>query len=295
MHDVLIIGGGLAGLSAATACSQYKLSTLVLSRSIGGGLRETPIVETLPGISPVHGPELAKKLADQAAALGVEFKETEITEVRTGFTLFNLTDHSGEKYKAKAIIIACGRPVQMLEVAGEEEFLGKGITTRPITDFGQLKDGIVAVHGSSEKAAMIALWLANSCARVHLISSQPRLNTTPITQDHLNRMLRIEQHLNLGIKRVSGTLDLESITPDKGPPIKVTGLVLSESGRAQLSFLKIPVQISDGITVDSEMKTSHKGIFACGDVLSNKQALPIETVSQAWRAAESAHKFVRGK
>ncbi|HLD19152.1 MAG TPA: NAD(P)/FAD-dependent oxidoreductase [Candidatus Nanoarchaeia archaeon] len=293
MHDVLIVGGGLAGLSAAVACRQHNLSTMLVSRRLGGSLLETPIIDTLPGVGAVFGPELAKKLAEQAASLGVESREAEIIEIRSGFTLFNVTDHSGEKHKAKVVIIACGRPAKMLEVMGEEEFLGKGITTNPITDYGQLKGGIVAVNGHDQRAAAVALWLANSCEKVHLISSSPRLNATPLANERLNRTLRIEQHLNTNIKQVIGSLSLESIMLDRGQQIKLSGLVLTQRGAPQLSFLKAPVQISDGIVVDSEMKTSHKGIFACGEVLSTKNAMAPEIIAQAWAAAESAYKFVR--
>lgn len=292
MHDVIIIGGGLAGLTSAIACAQYGLNTIVISRRFGGSISETPIVETLPGIRPIFGPDLAKKLQEECKS--VEFRQSEISEIRSGFTLYNITDHANEKHKAKAIIIATGRAPQMLEIAGEEEFLGKGITTQPITDLEMLQNNAVAVYGSGEKAAVTALWLSNMCQKVHLICPKTRLHVTPLTNERIQKTLRIETHLNSAVKKISGSISLESVATEKAQ-MNVSGLVLCERGRSQLSFLKVNMQISDGITVDSAMKTSAKGIFACGDVLSGEEVLAPETVMQAWQAAESAYKFVRGK
>ncbi|TAL55796.1 MAG: FAD-binding protein [Nanoarchaeota archaeon] len=294
MHDVIVIGGGLAGLTSAMACAQYGLNTIVISRRIGGSINETPIVETLPGIRPIFGPDLAKKLQEECKSAGVEFRESEISEIRSGFTLYNIADHANEKHKAKAIIIATGRSPQMLEIAGEEEFLGKGITTNPISDLETLQNNSVAVYGSGERAGLTALWLSSMCQKVHLICPKPRLHVTPLTNERIQKTLRIETHLNSAVKKISGSINLESVATEKAQ-MNVSGLVLCERGRPHLSFLKVNMQISDGIAVDSAMKTSAKGIFACGNVLSGEEVLAPETVMQAWQAAESAYKFVRGK
>ncbi len=291
MHDVIIVGGGLAALAAAHACSQHSLSTLMIGRTMGGSLLQTPLVESLPGLSPVYGPELAAKLKGQIP--DVHFKSADVTEVRSGFTLFNVTDHENEKHRAKAIIIATGRSPHMLEVPGENEYLGKGVTTQPISDYELLKDGAVAVYGSSERATLIALWLANSCPKVHLLCAQSQLQVTPYTKERLSQMLRVDVHLNARISRLVGSLNLESVQLERSL-LKVDGLVLAERGSPNFSYLKVPVKISDGI-ITNEHCGAAAGVFACGSCTDGPELLPVHTVSQAWRAAHGAYRHAKGK
>ncbi len=298
MYDVVIVGGGLAGLCSAIGCAERSLKTALISRSIGGELLESPFV-SLPGLAGVSGQEIARRLLDQAKSLGVEIIGSEISSVRSGITLFNVADISNTVYKTKAVIIASGSSAGFLGVPGEDEFLGKGITTKPLFDIASLDHKAVAIIGDDERAARLAIYLLARCARVHIICHSQKLNALAATRDLIKKMMRIEVHLNAKVISMNGTINLESISLEGKGIIPVEGLVISQMGRAQTDFarhLSLKIDEMGCIHTDLHMRTNVKGVFAAGSASTHlSSSNPIFVAAHAQRAAISAYEFCNGK
>ena len=153
MHDLIIVGAGPAGLSAAITAKKHQLSTLVISPDLGGSLLEWPNVWSIPAYSS-YGPEIVKRMQEELS--GTEFLNAEVTSITKGLTLFLIEYSKLVRHRAKSIIIASGKQIEMTGVLGEDDFLGKGITTKPISELDQVKGKSVAVIGNDERAASIS-------------------------------------------------------------------------------------------------------------------------------------------
>ena len=127
MYDLIIIGGGPAGLSAAVYAARFNMKTLLISKEIGGYMNEAPKIGNYPGITEISGLELAKKMEEQIKKLGVKIIEEEIAEVKKDFSV---KTKSNKEFKGKNILLALGTQRRKLEVKGEDEFSGQGETNR---------------------------------------------------------------------------------------------------------------------------------------------------------------------
>ncbi|MFC2175305.1 NAD(P)/FAD-dependent oxidoreductase, partial [archaeon] len=174
VYDVIIIGGGPAGLTAAIYATRYELKTLVIAKEVGGALANAPHVDNWPGIPNVTGYDLMKKVEDHAKSLGVEIKTGEAHNIQKSNGLFTV-DTLGNKYEAKAIIVATGQERRKLNVPGEEEFSGKGVSYCATCDGPLYKDAAVGVVGGSDSAAKEALLLADYAKKVYILYRKPEI------------------------------------------------------------------------------------------------------------------------
>ena len=169
IYDIIIIGGGPAGLSAAIYASRALKKTLIIEKSVfGGQIIQALKVENYPGFEEISGMELGEKMADQAKKLGVENVYAEVTEIKKNKEIFTVT--AGQKeYLGKVVIYATGASPRKLHVDNEEKFLGSGISYCATCDGAFFKDKTVCVIGGGNTAIDDALYLANLCKKVYVI------------------------------------------------------------------------------------------------------------------------------
>ena len=206
MYDVIIIGGGPAGLTAAIYTGRAKRKTLVLEASmIGGTAATTDAIDNYPGFPEgINGQELMDNFRQQAERFNVEIRSEEVTGIENLGDYKKLLTSAGTTYLTRAVIIAVGARRRKLGVSGEEEFTGRGVSYCATCDGAFFQGLPVAVVGGGDSAVKEALYLANIASKVYLIHRRDELRANPTSVEQLRSNSRIELKLNRVIHSITG-------------------------------------------------------------------------------------------
>lgn len=327
MYDVLIVGGGPGGLTAADYCAGGGLKTAVIERlpACGGQMCLTDTVDNFPGLPAMSGFDIGQRLKSRAEERGAEFIRGKVTEIEDGDV--KRVTAGGRVYEGKALIYAGGAVHRKLNALGEERLAAKGVSYCAVCDGGFYKGKRAAVIGGGDTALRDALYLSGICERVFLIHRREEFRG----QDILVKRCREKENIDiyrgavcgeiLGEKRVCG-IDLRSAVP--GGAISVSaGDVVSENGgndereetgRDSLHIDCEGVFIAVGMTPETELLrgiceldgegyviagedcvTSAAGVFAAGDVRSKKFRQIITAAADGANAAHSAEIYLTEK
>jgi thioredoxin reductase (NADPH) len=290
MYDVIVIGGGPAGLSASIYASRYMLNTLVLSKDNGGAITEAHIVENYPGFESISGIELTEKFKKQAKKLGVELKDEESIGIKKeeGHFLVN------NKYKAKKVILAVGTERRKLNVPGEEEYMGKGVSYCATCDSPFYRDKVVGVVGGSNSAARAAQLLAEYAKKVYIIYRKEKIRAEPALCEQIDKNPKIEIISSTKVKEIKGDKFVNSVVFDSGEVFMLDGLFIeigSVPAAAMPKELGVKLDDEGCIIVDEAMRTNVNGVYAAGDITtgSNKWRQVITACAEGGIAAASAY------
>jgi len=302
-YDIIVLGAGPAGLCSGIYCARYGLNTLVIGKEPGGMVSETSVVENYPGFESITGAELAKKMQNHARASGSDvliYKN--ITELRKRDGSFEVCVDN-DKFLAKTLIIALGTERRKLNISGEKELSGKGVSYCVTCDGPLYKDKTTAVIGGRNAAVTAALFLAKKCKKVYLIYRRNKLRSDKILTERVVNEKRIEIIYNSNPLLINGNNAVESIAIDqKGnkKDLKVDGVFI-EIGAVPATelvtkFLKIKINGNGQIDVNPNMSTNVEGVFAAGDITNGSNNLwQISTaVGEGAIAANSAFKYIKG-
>jgi thioredoxin reductase (NADPH) len=268
MHDVIIIGSGPAGLSAAIYAGRYKLKTLIITKMLGGAMTGAHIIENYPGIEHISGMEIAEKMKAQAEHLGAEIKEEAVTRLERKEKNFIVN----QKYESRYLVIAMGTERRKLKVPREDEFIGRGLSYCATCDAPFYKDRIAAVVGGSDSAIMAADLLTIYAKKVYIIYRGDRLKGQPVAAERLLRNPKIETIFTASVTELHGAKKLESVTLDNGRRLDVDGLFVEigsipSSEHAREMGVKLD---EDGcIIVDANMRTNVERAYSAGDITSH--------------------------
>jgi len=290
MYDLIIIGGGPAGLSAAIYAARYMLNTLVLSQGTAGAITEAHVVENYPGFESVSGMELAENFKKQAKKLGVEVKNDEAQGIKKEGKEFIVNN----KYKAKKVIIATGTSRRKLDIPGEKEFIGKGVSYCATCDAPFFRGKIVGVAGGSNSAARAAQLLSEYAKKVYIFYRGQKLRAEPIICSQIEKNPKIEVIYNTNIKEIKGEKFVNSVVFESGEVFMLDGLFVEIGSVPAVALPKeLGVKLSkdDYIVVDEAMRTSVKGVYAAGDVTtgSNGWRQIVTACAEGGLAASSAY------
>lgn len=272
--DVVIIGGGPAGLAAAIYTGRGRLETIVLEKGMPGGqILLTDWVENYPGFPEGAVPfELMENFRKQAERFGAKIEMDEVKEIRGKQNLWEVIGNKGE-YLAKAVIVASGSVYRRLGVENEGKFIGRGVSYCATCDGAFFKDKEVAVAGGGDWALTEASFLTKFCKKVRMIHRRDQFRGEKILQERVINDNKIEIHWNHVVKKISGTEKLESVTiqntkDSKTTELKLDGLFISIGMIPNSHFVKdlIDTDEQGQIKVRKNMATSQPGIFAAGDV-----------------------------
>lgn len=278
MYDVVIIGAGPAGLTAAIYTGRAKLSTLVIeSNMVGGNTALTDQIENYPGFPfGINGPELMENFLRQAQRFGAELKMEEVIDIQVVPEGKKVITNQGE-YLARAVIIAMGARRRELEVPGENEYLGRGVSYCATCDGAFFQGVPVAVVGGGDSAVKEALFLSDLASRVYLIHRREEFTANKTAVDKMLENDKIELKLNKVVKQVEGNqammqrLVLMDVKTGEEEILEAEGLFVSIGLVAAADFLDNLLETEDGyIVTDQDMHTSVEGIFAAGDIRSKK-------------------------
>lgn len=299
LYDVIIIGGGPAGLSAAQYAARSKLRTVVLDKSAtAGALAYSKKIENYPGVlEPITGKELLDRFRQQALKFGVEYVgDTQVVGVKLDSVVKEVFTMD-KTYSGKAVIVATGSMGRKAAIPGEAEFLGRGVSYCAICDAAFFKGKTVCVLGDSEEAAKEAGLLSKYAGKVYLISPSSKLKV----EDDYPTLHADNLELMLGQKVVAieGTDTVEKIKMkdhnEKESELEVAGVfVYIHGSRPIVDFLAESVHTSDAecVIVNRMMETTVPGVFAAGDVTCTEVRQVVIAASNGCIAALSAEKYI---
>lgn len=275
IYDIIIIGGGPAGLSAAIYASRALKKTLIIEKSVfGGQITQASKVENYPGFEEVSGMDLGEKMADQAKKLGVENIYGEVTQIKKNEETFTVTVGQKE-YLSKVVIYATGASPRKLHVDNEAKLLGSGISYCATCDGALFKEKTVCVIGGGNTAIDDALYLANLCKKVYVIHRRDSFRGEPVKVSLLKEKENVEFILNATVKSVDGENFVESITLLENMQerkIKVDGVFVAIGHVPNTQLLEdfVPLTPNGYIITNYDLETSVTGFYAAGDVREKK-------------------------
>jgi len=277
MYDVIILGGGPAGLSAGIYTGRAWLKTLILeSAVVGGNAAIADKIDNYPGFPfGILGGELMDNFRKQAERFGATIRMEEVIMIEDTPTGKKVITTEAE-YMTRAIIIATGADRRELKVEGEQEFLGRGVSYCATCDGAFFRDYPVAVVGGGESAVKEALYLADIASKVYLIHRREEFRATPDSVDKMKKNPKIEPRLNRVIKRIEGDtlmrrIILQDVQSEAEEVLEVEGLFVSIGLVAATDFVTGLINTKDGYIITNEhMQTSVEGIFAAGDIRSKR-------------------------
>ena len=284
MYDIIIIGAGPAGLTAAIYALRANKKVLILeANKPGGNILKAHKVDNYPGLPHVTGEELAKSFLDQAIELGAELKyEKAMNFMNNDKTKYVQTIDN--MYETKAIIIATGFDKGELHVPGEQEFLGKGVSYCATCDGNFFKNKVVAVVGGGSESIDDALYLSNLCEKVYFI-----INRT-MDLSKLNKA-NIEILENTKVLEIKGTNKVESIVTDK-QEIEASGIFISIANVPETKYILKSLNTDEqgNVLAKEEVKTNMKGVYVAGDIRKKHLRQVATAVSDGALAATLAIK-----
>ena len=301
MYDVIILGAGAAGLTAAVYTCRKKLKTLILSIDVGGQTNLTSHIENYPGTGPMSGIELMQRFQDEAIGFGAELimgKANKVDKIDNGFKVWLA---NGETYECKALILAYGKVPKSLGIVGEEKFMGRGVSTCVTCDLPLYKNRDIAVIGGGNSAVEGALESATIARKVYLVHKRDSFRADEVTVEKLKNNKQIELVLNsiplkvIGDKNVDG-IEVENIVTKEKKEIKVDGIFIEIGYVVDTSFVQHLVKVNEKkeIIVDERGNTSCPGIFAAGDITPVPFKQTVISAGAGAKAGLEAYKYLSG-
>jgi len=304
LYDLIIIGAGPAGLSASIYASRYKLEHLVFGVEQGGQMNEIYEIENWPGDISVAGKELIDRMTMHVENYGVKVQHEPVISIKkTEDNLFEI-ESPRAKYGAKSLILAMGAKYRKMNIPGEKEFIGKGVSYCATCDAMFFRDKTVVVAGGGNSAAVVALELCDFAKKIHLIHKEEKLSAEPVLMDKIKNEKKIEIIDNNNVLEIKGNEKVEKIILDKPYNDKtyldVDGVFIevgTEPGVELARKLGIETDEQDYIKVKEDMSTNIPGVYAAGDITtgSNKFRQVLIAAAEGAIAANGAYKFVKLK
>ena len=269
--DIIIVGAGCAGLTAAIyAARAGKSVTILENEGVGGQISTSPRVENYPGFQSISGIEFSDKLFEQASDLGVELELARAESIEKTDGGFVVKTEFGD-YTAKAVILATGCRHRHLGLSEEDRFVGKGVSYCAVCDGAFYKGKTVAVVGGGSAALQSALMLSGLCEKVYLIHRRDRYRGEEKLVEQLNSTANIEPVLNAVVSSLNGEDKLESVTvtvnSNERKEIKMDGLFVSIGQQADNAAFASLVALDENgyIVAGEDCRTSCEGVFVAGD------------------------------
>ncbi len=299
-YDVVIIGGGPAGLTAGLYASRAKLNSLLIEKGlVGGQIANAEQVENYPGFPEgIGGVELGQLMHQQATKYGLKTLLAEVTGIELQGEQKVIRTTEGD-FIAKAVIVAGGSERQKLSVPGEEKFTGKGVSYCATCDAAFFREQPVAVVGGGDAAITEALHLTKFASRVTVIHRRDQLRASRILQEKAFSQPKIEFRWNSIVEKIEGgdlvkRIRLRQVKTGEESALEVAGIFISVGLKPNTDYLKsiLSLDVTGLITTDEKMETEIPGIFAAGDIRYNSARQAITAAGDGATAAIYAEKFI---
>lgn len=301
IYDVVIVGTGVAGLSAGMYCGRFNLKTLVIGELPGGIITTTHLVENYPGIPSITGAGMGEIFLEHAKKFGAEIKFGRVSEVKR---LPDVGSKKGafevqvgkEMFLSKAVIFATGTEYKKLGVSGEKELAGRGVSYCALCDGAFFKKKTVCLVGGGDSSAIEALILEEHCEKVYMFVRKDVLRAEPVNLKKVMESKKIELHFNTEILEIKGEKKVEAVVLKSGQTMPMEGVFIA-IGHIPLSGLaeKLGVELTDHkeIKINRNSETSIAGVFAAGDVCDTSFKQAITGASEAVTASYFAYQYLQ--
>ncbi|PEA11299.1 thioredoxin-disulfide reductase [Bacillus cereus] len=300
IYDVIIIGAGPAGMTAAVYTSRANLSTLMLERGIPGGqMANTEDVENYPGYESILGPDLSNKMFEHAKKFGAEYAYGDVKEVIDGKEYKTII--AGKKeYKTRAIIVASGAEYKKIGVPGEAELGGRGVSYCAVCDGAFFKEKELVVIGGGDSAVEEGVFLTRFASKVTIVHRRDTLRAQKILQDRAFQNEKVDFIWNHTIKEINdtngkvGSVTLVDVNSGEETEFKTDGVFIY-IGMLPLSkpFVELGITNENGyVETNERMETKIPGIFAAGDVREKMLRQIVTATGDGSIAAQSAQHYV---
>jgi len=299
-HDLIIIGGGPAGLAAAIYALRFQINTLLIEKMVLGGLASTAYqIENYPGFPDgISGLDLCQKMTEQAQKLGLKVMWGNVVKIKNNKSHREVLI-DGKALSAKAVIIATGSEPTKLGIPGEEEFRGKGVSYCATCDGPFYRDKDVMVVGGGNSAVEEALFLTRYARKVSIVHRRDELRADKILVEKARNHPKIYFFLHsipekiIGEKMVSEVV-LKDLLAEKTIRVPVQGIFVYIGSNPNTKFLKGIIKLDEKgfILTDEKMTTSVPGIFAAGDARAKSLRQVVTAVSDGATAANSAREYL---
>ncbi len=299
-YDVIIIGGGPAGLTAGLYAGRARLKALMVEKLIHGGqMMTTDLVENYPGFPEgISGPELSDRMRRQAERFGLEIKTGEVTEIRPRQPVHTVVLEDGE-LTAPALIIATGARYKHLGVPGEEELTGRGVSFCATCDGALYRDQEIALVGGGDTALTEAIFLTRFVKKIHLIHRRDAFRGAKYLQEQVLALEKVQVHWNSVVEAFLGESALEAVRlknvqTGEVSDLPVSGCFVAIGITPNTGFLKnlLPLDEWGFLFTDPDMATQIPGIFAAGDVRSKNLWQIATAVGDGAIAANSVENYL---
>jgi thioredoxin-disulfide reductase len=296
-YDLIIIGGGCAGLGASIYARRYNMKTLILTEMLGGTVTQTHLIENYPGFISLSGQELGSKLVEHAQANDVEIKMgNRVNKVWKEGELFKV-QFGQEVLEAHTVLLATGTTYRKLGVPGEAEFSGRGVSYCATCDAGFFKGKNVIMVGGGDSAVKESLILAEHAAHVTIVYRGAAITKAePINLKRMESTENISTKLSANITEIHGEGVVKSVTLDTNETMEVDGVFI-EIGRVPLTDIVNELGVEKNqkgeIVIDTMSQTNVDGFYAAGDVSNSEWKQAIVSVAEGTKAAYSAFQYLQ--
>ncbi len=303
IENIIILGGGPAGLTAALYTARADLKPLVIegkSSEAGGQLMWTTDIENYPGFEAIAGPDIIAKMRAHAGKFGARFVTENVVSVDFKKRPFTLKTESGKVYKAKSMIASTGAKSIMLGLKSETAFMGRGVSTCATCDAPFFRDKEIVVVGGGDTALEEALTLTKFAKKVFVVHRRDSLRASKIMQDRAFKNKKIEfvwntvveDILDLKQNKVTG-IKLKDVNTGKITEKKIDGVFVAIGHKPNTDIFKGQLELDEkGYIIVKGVKTSVQGIYAAGDVADPVYKQAITSAGTGCMAALEAEKFV---
>ncbi|TAM36763.1 thioredoxin-disulfide reductase [bacterium] len=301
MHDVIIIGGGPAGLTAALYAGRSRMDTLLIEKmSVGGRILMSEKIENYPGFHEgILTAELMSRMEKQVRDLDVKIENDEVSELDCEKKTVKTS--SGVK-ESRTIIIACGSRARKLNVPGEEKYTGRGVSYCATCDAPFYKGKKVVIVGGGNAVAEEAIYLSRFASSVNIVHRRQDLRASMILQEKMQQDKKINFILSSVVTEIKGSQKVEAVRikdllSGKESDFICDGVFIYIGYEPETMFLKGKLKMDEAgfIITDEVMATSVEGIFACGDCRKKSLYQVINACGDGAVAADSAYKFIAAK
>ena len=301
MYDLIIIGSGPAGLAAAIYAQRAKLNTLVIERAMvsGGQVLNTYEVDNYPGLPGIGGYELGMKFREHADKLGALFAEDEVVRVEDeGAGKVKRVVGEKDTYEAKSLILATGAHHRLLEVPGEKELSGAGVSYCATCDGAFFRNKVTAVIGGGDVAVEDAIFLARMCSKVYVIHRRNELRAAKSLQEKLFSLDNVEMVWDSVAEEICGegqvdSLKISNVKTGEKRPLSLQGVFIAVGITPESQAFEGLVEMEKGyIKAGEDCATSAPGIFAAGDVRKKNLRQIITAAADGANAVTSAEHYL---
>lgn len=300
MYDLIVVGGGPAGLTAAIYAARRAMKTLILAKEFGGQAVYASKVENFPGFDLIPGYELMEKMKVQAERLGAEIKNVEATEIKRESDIFFVRDKDGSVYEGKSLILSFGAVPRKLGLPNEDKFKGNGISYCATCDAPFYKNKNVAVVGGGNAALDAALLLAKFAKQVYLIHRREEFKAEEVRVNEIKKLPNVEIILNSEVKEIKGEKNIEGVMMGKVDSgemrdLEVNGIFVEIGHIVESDFVSKMVALDERkqIVANDKNETNVPGVFAAGDATTVPWKQIVIAAGEGAKAALTAYSYLQ--